>query len=226
MSEWKSGSNFDAFHSLETEKQTRIVNAALVEFAAKGFKGASTNAIAKNAQIGKGMLFYYFGSKEELFEFLCQYTIEFAKNNYINSFECTSGDFIERCKALSDLKQRTMSKFPEVINFLEGFYREENEPYFAKFSLEIGELKQRVNGKIYEGVDYSLFREDMDGKNVVKYIKWLLNAYELETIERFKRKDFDIDNPQSLAAEWSRFYAFVEDLRKSYYKEYTSNENH
>ncbi|MGC4018669.1 MAG: TetR/AcrR family transcriptional regulator [Muricomes sp.] len=78
MPAWKSGSNFDAFHALEEEKQTRIINAALVEFSVKGYKRASTNVIAEKAQIGKGMLFYYFGSKEELFHFLCEYTIEFA----------------------------------------------------------------------------------------------------------------------------------------------------
>ncbi|MDR2043627.1 MAG: TetR/AcrR family transcriptional regulator [Clostridium sp.] len=70
---------FDVFHSLEPEKQKRILDAALREFADKGFKRASTNA----ARIGKGMLFYYFGSKEELFDFLCEYTMEFARNTYL-----------------------------------------------------------------------------------------------------------------------------------------------
>lgn len=226
MSEWKTGSNFDAFHSLEAEKQARIVKAALVEFATKGFKRASTNAIAQRAQIGKGMLFYYFGSKEELLEFLCQYTLEFARNNYINSFNCASGDFIENYKMLSDVKQRSMREFPEVISFFEGFYREENEPYFAKFALEIEELKRLVHEKIYEGVDYSLFREDLDGKNVVKYLKWLFNAYEADMTERFKHNDLDLENPQEIAEEWSKYFAFIDDLRKVYYKESTSNDNH
>jgi hypothetical protein len=75
-----------------------------------------------------------------------------------------------------------------------------------------------VYDDIYDGLDYSLFRDDMDGKTVVKYLKWLLDAYEAETAERFKRGDFDVNDEQSLAAEWARFYAFTDDLRKVFYK--------
>ncbi len=230
MSAWKSGSNFDAFHSLDANKQARIINAALNEFGVKGFKQASTNVIAENAQIGKGMLFYYFGSKEELFNFLCQYTIEFIREKYVSNFDCKSGDFIERYITLSDVKRGIMGEFPEAFGLLESFFHEENAPYFENFAPEIAEIRQKVYEKIYDGIDYSLFREDMDGKTVVKYMKWLFAAYELETTERFKRNDFDIDNPQEAAAEWSKFYAFTDDLRKTYYKmpdkEEKSNANH
>ena len=216
---WKGGGNFDAFHSLDTEKQTRIINAALAEFAAKGFKRASTNAIAENAQIGKGMLFYYFGNKDDLFSFLCQYTIEFARNEYIRRFETDSGDFLARHKAMTDVKKCAMREFPEIIGFFESFYREENAPYFEKFADDIAEIKQIAYGKIHDGVDYSLFREDIDGANVVKYLKWLLDAYEIETAERFRNGAFDLNDEQSAAAEWQRFYSFTEDLRKAFYRE-------
>ena len=34
------------------------------EFAAKGFEGARTGAIARRARVSESLLFYYFGSKE------------------------------------------------------------------------------------------------------------------------------------------------------------------
>jgi AcrR family transcriptional regulator len=223
---WKGGGSFDAFHALDAEKQTRIVNAALAEFAVKGFKRASTNAIAENAQIGKGMLFYYFGSKDELFDFLCQYAIEFTRNRYVRRVESDSGDFLLRHKALTDAKRSAMAEFPEVFALFESFYREENEPYFSKFADDIADIKREVYSKIYDGVDYSLFREDMDGRSVVKYLRWMMDAYETETAERLRRGELDANDGQSLAAEWSRFYAFTDDLRKAYYKEGKSDGNH
>ena len=45
----------------------RILEAALKEFAAKGFAGARVDAIARRAAINKRMLYHYFGDKEELF---------------------------------------------------------------------------------------------------------------------------------------------------------------
>jgi TetR/AcrR family transcriptional regulator len=47
--------------------RTRILSAALKEFAAKGFAGARVDEIARRAAINKRMLYHYFGGKEELF---------------------------------------------------------------------------------------------------------------------------------------------------------------
>lgn len=47
--------------------QQRILDAALSEFAAKGFAGARVDAIARRARINKRMLYHYFGDKEGLF---------------------------------------------------------------------------------------------------------------------------------------------------------------
>ena len=57
--------------SLEPVKRNAILNAALKEFAAKGFDKASTNIIANEAEISKPLLFHYVDNKHELF--LCVY---------------------------------------------------------------------------------------------------------------------------------------------------------
>jgi TetR/AcrR family transcriptional regulator len=49
------------------QSQQRILDAALAEFAAKGFAGARVDVIAKQAHINKRMLYHYFGDKEGLF---------------------------------------------------------------------------------------------------------------------------------------------------------------
>jgi TetR/AcrR family transcriptional regulator len=45
----------------------RILAAALHEFSAKGISGARVDAIAARAKVNKRMLYYYFGSKDDLF---------------------------------------------------------------------------------------------------------------------------------------------------------------
>ncbi|MGN6553161.1 MAG: TetR/AcrR family transcriptional regulator, partial [Verrucomicrobiota bacterium] len=47
--------------------QARILEAALNEFASKGFAGARVDVIARQARINKRMLYHYFGDKEGLF---------------------------------------------------------------------------------------------------------------------------------------------------------------
>src|SRR5436305_6849299 len=47
--------------------RARIIGAALAEFAARGFKGASMDAIAARTQTTRALINYYFGSKEKLY---------------------------------------------------------------------------------------------------------------------------------------------------------------
>lgn len=55
------------FLELDKLKQDRIINAAMKEFALKGYKNASTNEIVKEAGISKGLLFHYFTNKKAYF---------------------------------------------------------------------------------------------------------------------------------------------------------------
>ncbi|WP_081174673.1 TetR/AcrR family transcriptional regulator [Rhizobium rhizosphaerae] len=48
--------------------RSRILDAAVAEFSQKGFAGARVDEIAAQAQIGKRMLYQYFGNKGQLFQ--------------------------------------------------------------------------------------------------------------------------------------------------------------
>ena len=47
--------------------RARIVQSAIVEFAARGFEGASMDAIAARTRTTRAMINYYFGSKEKIY---------------------------------------------------------------------------------------------------------------------------------------------------------------
>lgn len=52
----------------EKDTNHRILDAALKEFSTYGFSGARMDRIAKTAKINKAMIFYYFSSKETLYQ--------------------------------------------------------------------------------------------------------------------------------------------------------------
>jgi AcrR family transcriptional regulator len=63
----------DGFEKIAEEKQKRIMDAGIIEFAAKGFIAANINIIAKNAGISIGSMYNYFDSKESLFLTIADY---------------------------------------------------------------------------------------------------------------------------------------------------------
>jgi len=210
---------FDAFHALESEKKERIINAALDEIAQKGFKKASTNTIIKQAGISKGMLFYYFGNKEELFDFLCEYTIEFAKREYVVNFasQLKTRDFIERCSALAKRKSEVLSNYPKITKFYESFYTPGNEEYFSKYLATIQEIQGAVRAGLYDDIDFSLFREGIEPEKTLIYIRWLTERYEKELTDKIMetggitRENVDV--------AFDDYYVFLDDLKKAFYKD-------
>jgi AcrR family transcriptional regulator len=54
--------------STAAERRDQVLDAALVEFAERGFEGASTEDIARRAGISQPYLFRLFGTKKELFK--------------------------------------------------------------------------------------------------------------------------------------------------------------
>ena len=58
------------FLNLEAEKQKRIIQVAIEEFAQNAYNNSSTNRIVKECGISKGSLFKYFEDKEDLYFFI------------------------------------------------------------------------------------------------------------------------------------------------------------
>ena len=55
------------FLNQDDQRKDRILEAALIEFADKGYKKASTNTIVREAGVSKGLLFHYYKSKKDLY---------------------------------------------------------------------------------------------------------------------------------------------------------------
>src|SRR5690606_28649610 len=111
----------EQFLKLPSEKQQRILHAALAEFARQGYEKASTNRIVKEAGIGKGMLFYYFKSKRDLYDYLTEYSLDFMVEKYFHRVDTSETDFIERFKQASKVKLEAQMENKNVFDFLGTF---------------------------------------------------------------------------------------------------------
>jgi AcrR family transcriptional regulator len=60
----------------DSEKLQRIVDAAVVVFGQRGFHRATMQDIADEAGVGKGTTYLYFGSKEQLLEYIFEHAIQ------------------------------------------------------------------------------------------------------------------------------------------------------
>jgi AcrR family transcriptional regulator len=206
---------FTKFLKLEPEKQQRILNAAMKEFAQKGFKNTSTEVIVKEADISKGALFYYFKNKKGLFLFLYDYALDILKDEILVKFNYEEKDIFERRKQAMLLKIEVLKKHPEMYDFLGAAYMEDSSEVKSELESRNKELMASGQGKLYEGIDTLKFKEGVDVKKAIEIISWTIEGFinkEREIMKSFPLKEV---NQYEMLRELE-FY--LEMLKKSFYK--------
>lgn len=168
------------FLSLNEEKQKKIINAAMKEFARKGYKNASTNEIVLGADISKGSLFHYFGSKKELAEYLIQHSLDVFAEKIMKNMDDMSDDIIERWRDVSLLKLNLISEYPLIFEFMLRIVNEDAVDIQTYTKDSQGKFIRNFKQKLYMGIDYSKFKEDVDVERAVKLIYWGLEGYAKE----------------------------------------------
>lgn len=77
------------FLNLPPEKRERIIDAALTEFADKGFEQASLNAVVAASGIAKGSLYQYFTDKQGIFLYLFEVAVGVVRRTLLGVKEET-----------------------------------------------------------------------------------------------------------------------------------------
>ena len=84
----------------DSEKRRQILDGAREVFRAKGYEGASMDAIAKAAGVSKGTLYVYFTNKDELFEqLITDEKLELAAA--LDAFQPTAESFRDNLRAFA-----------------------------------------------------------------------------------------------------------------------------
>ncbi|MBC1341290.1 TetR/AcrR family transcriptional regulator [Listeria welshimeri] len=156
------------------EKRVKILEAAMEEFTEKGYQAASTNKICAKAEVSKGLIFHYFGSKEKLYIAAVSYAIDFAANEVSLEREPWA-DFVEMAIWSTKMKLDFNRKYPAVFGLimqaygnpptelkgkLDGFFDKAIEQSKAQMNQVLSEmkLKKDVNMDATHKVMAALFQ--------------------------------------------------------------------
>lgn len=206
---------FSKILNLESKRRDAILNAALKEFATKGFDEASTNVIAKESGISKGLMFHYVNSKKDLFLFLYDYCTDMINKEYFDLMNFDEKDIFERLRQSYLLQLELLQKHPWIFEF--------NKLTAITKSDEINkELEERLKGKrslcyetMFGFLDESKFREGLDIEKCKQLIFWANIGFTNQILE-------DIRNSEINELDYDKIIesldGFFNELRKVFYK--------
>jgi TetR/AcrR family transcriptional regulator len=177
---------FSKFLSLDSEKQDRIINAAIKEFAQKGYDKASTNEMVKEAGISKGLLFHYFKNKKQLFFFLFDYCYNLVADEFYRKVDLTERDFFKRIRQAVLIKMDLQQQYPDILTFIQEAFMQDSPEIKDEFDKKKLELNAINIGIIYDGIDISKFRDDVDVQKILKVISWTFEKMSDEELHKAK----------------------------------------
>ena len=176
-----------------TDKKSRITHAAVMVFAQKGYANATIADIAAQAEIGKGTIYEYFTSKEDLFfavfEWFKMQTRSAAKVN----IAVLGGSAVKRLEALSDSLMGMWREIEDVFTLTMEFWAASSssqmrDRFKANFRSMYQEFRGIVKSLVHDGIRRGEFRSDINPESVAAA---LVGAWDALFLQAWFDQDFD-----------------------------------
>ncbi|MEC9485456.1 MAG: TetR/AcrR family transcriptional regulator [Candidatus Izemoplasma sp.] len=168
-------------------KEERILEAAIIEFAQKGYKKASTNSIVRDAGVSKGLLFHYYISKKELYITVHQHILDVFRNELYDGVNFADRDVFHRLSATTVQKISSYIQHPEFMAFLEKLTQVKEKEIKQRCQIQSEHEQMIIYNKLFSNIDYFLFDEKVNIEKTLNVVRW--------TIDRISQEWFaDNDN--------------------------------
>jgi TetR/AcrR family transcriptional regulator len=202
----------ELFEKISEEKQSKIFEAAMTEFAEHGYESANINNIAENAGVSIGSMYKYFINKEELYLTIVHFCVEKLKS-ILDGVICSEDTLTEKIeKIIRAIQVYSRSNFSlnkiynqmtteghselvwELVSGMEGVTAE----LYAEL---IEEAKE--SGEIRKDVDSKLFAFFLDNLFLQLQFSYSCEYYK-ERLKMFVGKDV-FDNDELVASQLLKF---------------------
>jgi AcrR family transcriptional regulator len=143
-------------------KRRQILDAAVRAFARKGYHACRVGEIAQEAGVAYGLVYHYFGSKEELLETIFRetWTQMIAR---VREVQQEGGPADEQIRKVTALLLRTWRRDPDLVRVLVREVTRSPEQLQQQID-EIGHAYEALQGIIVQGQETGELRDDLDPK--------------------------------------------------------------
>lgn len=143
-------------------KRELILEAAEKVFSEKGFFQAKVEEIAVEAGVGKGTVYEYFSSKEEVFQ---QMLLEVMEDSNLDRLEVeNSATAAEKIEAFLKMNHRFIMKHKNMAKMLMQEHLTMSNEMFEAMKARKEETLQKIEDIVVEGIAAGEFRADIDPK--------------------------------------------------------------
>jgi AcrR family transcriptional regulator len=147
-------------------KKELIVEAAAQVFARNGYSNAAVADIARQANIGKGTVYEYFQSKEDLFFAVFEWFQKKTEKAAVVGISDLGGGAADRLSALNDSLMKLWDEIKDVFALVMEFWAASSSIQMRQrlkgaFKQMYGDYRRIVSALIQDGIKSGEFRPDV-----------------------------------------------------------------
>ena len=146
----------------QEDKRRQIMEAAVRAFARKGYHACRVGEIAEEAGVAYGLVYHYFGSKEEVLETIFHETWKQMLTR-VREVQEEGGPAEEQVRKVTALLLRTWRRDPDLVRVLVREVTRSPEQMQRQID-EIGHAYEVLEGIVVQGQEAGEFRDDIDPK--------------------------------------------------------------
>jgi TetR/AcrR family transcriptional regulator len=203
------------FNKLESDKQQRILAAAIDEFASHGFRQASMNRIVQKLTIAKGSLFQYFVNKQGLFQVIFDHAVGLVRQSLRQvKQETAEKDFFQRIRQSLLAGIHFIQKHPKIYRIYLKMIFQEDFPLRTEFLQQVHLFSgEYLRPQVEKGIADGDLRPDLNVNMTVFFLDALMDRFLQAYCVSFLDAGAGIYNASESDIE-QYLEAFIELIRK------------
>ncbi|EKP95229.1 TetR/AcrR family transcriptional regulator [Thermaerobacter subterraneus] len=188
----------------------RILDAAVAEFADRGYLRASLSRIARRAGVAKSLVLYYFGSKDDLYRAAVDRALQPIEAALEEAAPDLPRDLFERLRRLGAIKLQVYRDRPDAYRLI---VRSMVDPAVsAEFRQRLAEAAARSQDLLYHDVDTGRLRPGVTVQEAVELLMLLGDGLMPRIFAAIRqRPDLGYADLDRWVAKWERYLELVRD---------------
>ena len=152
----------DRAAELEPARREAVFEAALDVFGSRGYGRALTGDIARQAGMSKGLLFFYFHSKKDLYLRLVDHLMDKVTELVVDDGFWEIDDFFELLLYAGRKKGAVMRRFPRLLDLSLHLYYPEHPEVRDTLNAWTQRQTSAMLGRFFKNVDFGRLKDDVD----------------------------------------------------------------